>query len=405
MAEIIVMPKMNLTMEEGVLVEWIKEPGDTVKVEEILCSIETEKSVVEMESPASGVLLKVWGVPGERYPVAMPIALIGQPDEDVSAVVLQAEQLLAGVLEQAPAQEAPFVAPNATEAPAVPADARVQVKMLPKVRKLVQELGIDLAALAAHFGDRKITEEEVRLFQQASQPTKVENVQIDTGDRRVPMSTMRRTIAANMSESSQKTARLTNVTEVDMTRAVKKLNERKEENLSLTALIVKACALAIQEHDIINTFVDRNDIIYKAEINIGVAVDMPGGLAVPVVRNACSKNINTICREIADYAAKAREGALAMGDLSGGTFTVSNAGMLGLEMFTPIINYPQTAIMGVGAVRRLPRFVDDTSDIVTSHHIMKLCLTYDHRVIDGAPAARFSLRVRNLLQDPDVLFA
>ena len=399
MAEIIVMPKMNLTMEEGVLVEWRKKLGDTVEAEEVLCNIETEKSVVEMESPTSGVLLKIWGVEGERYLVATPIALIGQPDEDVSALIVQADKLLAGTQTQEPIGVAGF------DAPAVPSETRVQVKMAPKVRKLVKELEIDIAALVAFCGNRKITEEEVRAFQQTSQQTMAANVQSETGDRRVIMSTMRRTIAANMSESCQKTARLTNVTEVDMTSAINILNERKEEELSLTALIVKACALAIKEHDIINTVVDGNELIYKTDIHIGVAVDMPDGLAVPVIRNADTKNINSLTREIADFAAKARQGTFTPYDLTGGTFTVSNVGMLGIELFTPIINYPQTAIMGVGTVRRLPRYLDDTSETVVSRHIMKLCLTYDHRVIDGAPAARFSLRVRDLLQNVDVFLA
>lgn len=393
MAEIIVMPKMNLTMEEGVLVEWCKKVGDRVKVEEILCNIETEKSMAEMESPASGVVLKIWGVEGETYRVATPIALIGEPGEDVSALIAQAEKLLAGTPADEPEIEAP------PPAPAVGSGTRVQVKMAPKVRKLAQDLGIDIAALAAFCGDRKITEEEVRLYQH----TLGSGVQSEPGDRRVRMSTMRRTIAANMSESSQKTARLTNITEVDMTAAMQMLDQRQGEGLSFTALIVKACALAIKEHDIINTVADGDDIIYKADIHIGVAVDVPGGLVVPVIRNAGAKNIQTLTREIADFAAKARQGLLSHEDLTGGTFTVSNAGMLGLESFTPLINYPQTAIMGVGAVLRLPRFLDDSSDRVVPRYIMKLCLTYDHRVIDGAPAARFSLRVRELLQNPEEL--
>jgi pyruvate dehydrogenase E2 component (dihydrolipoamide acetyltransferase) len=393
---------MNLTMEEGVLAKWLKNVGDTVEVEELLCCIENEKASEDMDSPASGVLLKIFGVEGETYKVATPIAIIGQPGEDISALVEKVEKQLSG----AQPEEGPEPV-EATPASAPPAavETRVQVKMLPKVRKLVQELGIDLAALAAFCGDRRITEEEVRSFQQASQQTMAADLQIEPGDRRVRMSTMRRTIAANMSESCQKTARLTNVTEVDMTGAVKTLNERKEEQLSLTALVVKACALAIKEHDIINTVVDGDEIVYKADINIGVAVDMPGGLAVPVIRSADAKDIHTLSREIADFAARARQGALTQADMTGGTFTVSNAGMLGLDSFTPIINYPQTAIMGVGAVRRLPRFLDDSSEIVVARHIMNLCLTYDHRVIDGAPAARFSLRVRDLLQDAGVLFA
>jgi pyruvate dehydrogenase E2 component (dihydrolipoamide acetyltransferase) len=345
------------------------------------------------------VLLKIWGVEGDRYPVAMPIALIGEPSEDVSALIRQAEQLLAGTQRQESIDKTPSVAP------AAPVETRVQAKMVPRVRKLAQELEIDIAALVAFCGDRKITEEEVRAFQLTLQTAKSTNVQSEPGDRRVRMSTMRRTIAANMSESCQKTARLTNVTEVDMTRAMEKLNGWKVEKPSLTALIIKACASAIKEHDIINTVVDGDEIVYKADINIGFAVDVTGGLVVPVIRNADTKNINILTQEVTDLATKARQGALTQADLTGGTFTVSNVGMLGIEIFTPIINYPQTAIMGVGSVSRLPRYIDDTSDIVVSRYIMKLSLTYDHRVIDGAPAARFSLCVRDLLQAVDVPFA
>jgi pyruvate dehydrogenase E2 component (dihydrolipoamide acetyltransferase) len=399
MAEIIVMPKMNLTMEEGVIVEWRKKLGDTVKVDEILCDIETEKAVAEMESPAAGVLLKVWGALGERYPVTTPIALIGQPGEDITALIAQAEKRLASPPVKEPTAEIPVAVPVSTT------ESRVQVKMLPKVRKMVQELGIDVAALAVFVGDRKITEEEVQAFQKTSQTKKSTNIQTEAGDRRVGMSTMRRTIAANMSESVQKTARLTNVTEVDMTQVMGKLNARKDEKLSITALVIKACALAIKEYDIINTVLDGNDIIYKAKIHISVAIDIPGGLTVPVIRNADTKDVKTLTHELADLADKARQGKLMQDDLTGGTFTVSNVGMLGVEFFTPVINYPQTAIMGVGTVKRLPRFLDDVSEKIVSSFIMKLSLTYDHRVIDGAPAARFSLKVRDLLQDPDVLFA
>ncbi len=398
MAEIIVMPKMNLTMEEGVLVEWVKKLGERVKTEEILCNIETEKSMAEMESPASGVLLKVWGVEGETYKVSTPIALIGEPDEDVAALIAQAERRLAGVEEQPAQAEA---APAAAAATA--GDRSQVVKMLPKVRKLATDLGVDIAALAAFCGERKITEAEVLAFQAASRSPSA--VTTAPGDRRVKMSSMRRTIAANMSESLQKTAQLTNITEVDMTRSMELLAARKAEGISLTALVVRACAIAIREHEIINTVVDGDEIIYKAGIHIGVAVDVPGGLVVPVIRDAGEKDVLSLSGEIAALAERARQGALSQDELSGGTFTISNAGMLGLESFTPIINYPQTAILGVGAVLRLPRYLDGASEVVVPRYIMKLCLTYDHRVIDGAPAARFSLRLRDLLQEPGSLFA
>lgn len=398
MAEIVVMPKLNLTMEEGVIVEWGKKVGDAVKADEVLCSIETEKSVVEMESPTSGVLLKVWGEIGERYSIKTPIALIGQPDEDVSALIEQVDKKLGETPTEESKDKTPIIASQ------VAPEARIKVKMLPKVRNLVKELGVDVASLVAYCGDRKITEEEVLAFKKTAQSNETATVKVDSRDRRIPLSTMRRTIAANMSESSQKTARLTNVTEVDMTKVKEKLNQRKEEKLSLTALVVKACAAAIKEHEIINTVMDKNDLVYKADINIGVAVDVPGGLVVPVIHSADTKDVIALTREIVDFSIKANQGGLTQVDFDGGTFTVTNVGMLGVEYFTPIINYPQTAIMGIGAIRRLPRYLDEVSNSLEARYIMNLCLTYDHRVIDGAPAARFSLLVRDLLESADSIF-
>ena len=397
MAEIVVMPKLNLTMEEGVIVEWNKKVGEIVKKDEVLCSLETEKSVVEMESPASGTILQIWGMAGERYPIKTPIALIGEPDEDVTSVIDQVQKILSGA-------EKESVQPVASEAinTASPG-AHVQVKMLPKVRKLAQELGIDLAELGKMYGERRISEEDVRAFKKESISPSDLRTFTDPRDRRERMSSMRKAIAANMSESCQKTARLTNITEVDVTRVVQILKERKEEKLSLTAVVMKACAMAIQEHGVINTVIDGDDILYKADINIGVAVDLPTGLVVPVIRDADRKDVVTLSHEIASFSDKANQGTLSQLEMEGGTFTITNVGMLAVKLFTPIINYPQTAIMGVGAIQRLPRFVDDSSDRVEARHIMHLSLTYDHRVIDGAPAARFSRRVRDLLQDADKL--
>jgi pyruvate dehydrogenase E2 component (dihydrolipoamide acetyltransferase) len=398
MAEIVVMPKLNLTMEEGVIVEWNKKAGEVVKTGEVLCSIETEKSVVEMESPAAGTLLKIWGVVGERYAITTPIALVGGAEEDVTELLAQAELKLAGGVPKAEGEKS---SPAAIPSPAL--HPRMQVKMLPKVRKLVQDLGIDVAALVEFCSGRKITEEELLAFQKNLQPAR-KGMEVDSRDRRVRMSTIRRTIAANMSESTQKTARLTNVTEVDMTRVMEELHARKDQKISLTALVVKACALAIREHEIINTVLDGDTIIYKADVNIGVAVDIPEGLVVPVIRNADVRDILALSGEISDFAARAARGALSQADMTGGTFTITNVGMLAVDLFTPVINYPQTAIMGIGAIKRLPRFLNDDQEKVVPRYVMNLCLSYDHRVIDGAPAARFSLKVRDLLQDVSNLF-
>ena len=398
MAEIVVMPKLNLTMEEGVIVEWNKKVGEMVKKDEVLCSLETEKSVVEMESPASGTLLKIWGVAGERYSIKTPIALIGRPDEDITSVIEQVEKQLSGAKEE----EIKPIVPEAVVT--TTSGTNIQVKMLPRTRKLAQELGIDLAELSKVYGDRRITDEDVKAFKKDIKTSPEKKLIADPRDRRERMSSMRKAIATRMSESCQNTARLTNITEVDVTRVVQILKERKDEKLSLTAMVMKACALAIQEHEVINTVIDGDEILYKADINIGVAVDIASGLVVPVVRNANHKDVPTLSHEIAKLSEKANQGSLFQAEMEGGSFTVTNVGMLAVELFTPIINFPQTAIMGVGAIQRLPRFVEDSSDKVEGRYIMHLSLTYDHRVIDGAPAARFSRHVRDLLQDADQLF-
>jgi len=221
------------------------------------------------------------------------------------------------------------------------------------------------------------------------------------------MSSLRRAIAANMSLSCGQTARLTNVTEVDMTACLNMLGALKKEGrgASATAVIIKACAAALSEHEIVNAFIDGEEIVYHGEIDIGCAIDVPNGLLVPVIRGADKKDVFAITAEIADFAERGQRGALTGAEMSGGTFTVSNVGMFGVEIFTPIINHPQAAIMGVGAIARLPRYLDDSSEILVPRSIMKLSLTYDHRIVDGAPAARFSLRVRELLENPILILS
>jgi len=179
--------------------------------------------------------------------------------------------------------------------------------------------------------------------------------------------------------------------------------KKKGQKVSATALVIKACALALREFEIINASLDGDEIVYHGDIHVGCAVDVPKGLVVPVIRHADQKDLTAIADEIVGFAERGQRGAITAADAAGGTFTVSNVGMLGVEFFTPVINYPQAAIMGMGTIARLPRYLDETSEIAVPRHIMKLGLSYDHRIVDGAPAARFSLRVRELLENPLLL--
>jgi len=392
MAEIVVMPKMNLIMEEGLLGQWYKSVGDTVGLDEPLCSVENEKETADVQSMSSGVLLKIWGVEGERYPVATPIALLGVPGEDITGIVERVEKQLADPGSEVPAT--PVEQPEVLPEKAPPAN----IRMLPKLRKLIRDKGINLDALIDFCGKTKITEQDILDYESAQKSAPA----VSAGGRRERMSGMRRAIAGNMSESCERTARLTNVTEVDMTDCIKKLGEIKKtgQKVSVTAFIVKACALALREHEIVNASLEVDEIVFHDEINVGCAVDVPNGLVVPVVREADKKDVGAISDEIAGFMERGRRSALTSAETAGGTFTVSNVGMLGVEIFTPIINYPQAAIMGVGAIARLPRYLEVDSEILVPRHILKLSLTYDHRIVDGAPAARFSLKVRELLENP-----
>ncbi len=389
MAEIVVMPKMNLTMAEGTISQWYKGVGDTIAEEEPLCSIENEKEVEDMNSLVGGTVLAIVGEVGELYPVATPIAIVGNPGEDISPLLEQMQGKKTEV--EKPQQKATPIVRESTE--------NSGVRMLPKLRKLIKDKGIDLDDLLKFAGDRKITEQIIDEFA-ASAPASA----VEAGDRVERMSSLRKTIARNMMESCSRTARLTNFMEVDMTEAFKAVGQQKQQgkNISMTAVIIKACAIALSQHEIINTSIDesRDEIIFKKAINISCAVDMPTGLAVPVIRDADKKDVFAITAKVRDFAQRGQEGKLTNEDMSGGTFTVSNVGMLDVCYFTPIINYPQTAILGVGNVTVQPRYVDAECTKIEPRKVMVIGITYDHRVIDGAPASKFLQAVRDALQNP-----
>ena len=391
MAEIVVMPKMNLIMENGILGQWYKSVGDIAAEGDPLCSVENEKETADVTAMAAGTVLKIWGAEGESYPVAAPLALLGAPDEDITEIVNRTEGRLAGTAGPEPAEV--NAAPGALAAQPAPSD----IKMLPKLRRMIRDKGIDINELITFCGKTRITEQDISDYEAARAPL---GAAAAVG-RAEKASGMRRAIAANMMESVGKTALLTNITEADMTACLKQRDSAKQHgrNISITALVIKACAIALKEHEILNASMDGDELIYHEDINIACAIDIPGGLAVPVIYGADRLDIDTISRAVAGFMERGQQGALTNADMAGGTFTVSNVGMFGVLAFTPIINYPQAAVMGIGAISRLPRYADGQSEILAPKYIMNLCLSYDHRIVDGAPAARFAARVRDILQD------
>ena len=440
MAKEIVMPKLGLTMTEGTVSKWLKKVGDEVKEGEPLFEVETDKLTNTIESSASGVLRHIFVEEGTTVPLFGKLAIIAAADEDISA-------LLGGA---APAAAA---APEAAAAPAPAAPARAageRIIAAPAAKKLAKELGIDLALVTGTGPNGRITLDDVKNYKPAPAAPVVEEApktkasplaaavakdlgidleKIGAKDRVlaedilhylestrekaaeeapreevVPMNGMRKAIARNMLNSHMTSPTVTANLSVDMS-AMKGYREQlkaKEIKVSYTDLLVKFIAKALTEFPLLNCSVEDNKIIYKHYVNMGVAVALDNGLVVPNVTDADKKSLTEISKEIKELAKLAREGGLPMEKLQGGTFTITNLGMYGVESFTPIINQPEVAILGVTTME--DRAVVRNGEIVI-RPMMTLSLTFDHRVVDGSVAAEFLQRVKALLENPALMLA
>ena len=440
MAKEIVMPKLGLTMTEGTVSKWLKKVGDEVKEGEPLFEVETDKLTNTIEASASGVLRHIFVEEGTTVPLFGKLAIVAAADEDISA-------LLGGA---APAAAA---APEAAAAPAPAAPARAageRIIAAPAAKKLAKELGIDLALVTGTGPNGRITLDDVKNYKPAPAAPVVEEApktkasplaaavakdlgidleKIGAKDRVlaedilhylestrekaaeeapreevVPMNGMRKAIARNMLNSHMTSPTVTANLSVDMS-AMKGYREQlkaKEIKVSYTVLLVKFIAKALTEFPLLNCSVEDNKVIYKHYVNMGVAVALDNGLVVPNVTDADKKSLTEISKEIKELAKLAREGGLPMEKLQGGTFTITNLGMYGVESFTPIINQPEVAILGVTTME--DRAVVRNGEIVI-RPMMTLSLTFDHRVVDGSVAAEFLQRVKALLENPALMLA
>ena len=444
MAKVIVMPKLGLTMTEGTVSKWLKHEGDAVKEGEPLFEVETDKLTNTIEASASGTLLKIAVAEGGTAKCLDPVAVIGEAGEDVSA-------LLGG---DAPAAApAASAAPAAAAEPAASAPARApgeRVLASPAAKKLAKELGIDIALIPGTGPKGRVTEEDVKNYKPAApapaapaEPAvkasplaakvaadigldlkdvpahgrvlaadilaavqKGGSAPAEAGPREeaVPMNGMRKAIARNMLNSHMTSPTVTFNLGIDMTE-LKKLREQlksEEIKVSYTDILVKVVAKALTEFPLLNCSVEDNKIIYKHYVNMGVAVALDNGLVVPNVRDADKKSLTEISAEVKELATLARKGGLPMDRLTGGTFTITNLGMYGIESFTPIINQPEVAILGVNTMEDKVVVVDGE---ICVRPIMNLSLTADHRVIDGSVAAQFLQRVKKLMEKPALLLA
>ncbi len=383
MAQQVCMPRLSQTMTQGRVVEWLKREGDAVKKGEPLVSIESDKAEMEVESPQSGILRRVLVPAGEEANVDTPLAILAGAEENI-------EELLTGRPQAAGVTAPPT--PRETAVPGVPAAPGRRQAISPVARRVARELGVETSQVAGTGAGGLVTEKDVRAF--ASKGMAAPVVEAPEDAQVIPLTGLRRRIAERVSLSRRTAADVTTVVDVDVSEVAAL---RKESGSSYTAYVVWAAAQALREFPILNASLVEERILVKRDIHIGVAVALDQGLVVPVIRFADRKDVEGVSREIDEMAARARDGQLTPDDLTGSTFTVTNSGAFGSLLFTPIINQPEVAILGMGKVADTP-VVRDGAIVVRK--VMYLCLSYDHRVVDGAPAVQFLQAVKRRLEQP-----
>lgn len=403
------MPKLSDTMTEGVVAQWLKKVGDPVKSGEILAEIETDKATMEFESFYDGVLLHIGVEKGQSAPVDSILAIIGKKGEDVSALLSGATGGSApapAAPAEAPkaAAPAPAAAPVAAAAPAAKSvassnDGDSRLKASPLARKIAAEKGIDIAGVAGSGDNGRIVKRDVENFSPSVGMTSAPGIS-GPAYTEEPVSQMRKVIAKRLSESLFTAPHFYLTMDIDMDNAMaarKAINDNSDAKISFNDMVVKSVASALRKNPKVNSSWLGDTIRYNNVINIGIAVAVPDGLLVPVVRNADQKGMAQIGMEVKDYAQKAKDKKLQPADWEGNTFTISNLGMFGIEEFTAIINPPDSCILAVGGIKQVP--VVKNGQIVPGN-VMKVTLSCDHRVVDGATGAAFLQDVKKNLENP-----
>jgi 2-oxoglutarate dehydrogenase E2 component (dihydrolipoamide succinyltransferase) len=416
-------PALGESVTEATIGRWFKQPGEAVNVDEPVVELETDKVTLEVPAPAAGVLADVAAKEGETVAVG---ALLGHIKEGAAGVASptgrpdqksgSTKPIGAGPEEPKPkpTAAAPAAAPAAAAARTPPAEA----PPAPSVRKLAAESGVDPAAVPGSGKDGRVTKGDMlaAIERAAAQPTPVSTpaaaVQMRAPspaddaarEERVRMTRLRQTIARRLKDAQNTAAMLTTFNEVDMTDVMALRNQYKETfekkhgvKLGFMSFFVRGCVQALKDIPAVNAEIDGTDIVYKNYYHVGVAVGTEKGLVVPVVRDADQKSLGQIEKEIADYGRRARDGTLKIEEMQGGTFTISNGGVYGSLMSTPILNAPQSGILGMHKIQERPVALNGEVKI---RPMMYLALSYDHRIVDGREAVTFLVRVKEILEDP-----
>lgn len=400
----VIMPKAGMSMEEGTVVRWLKAEGEPVQKGEPLLEIETDKAVMELEAEASGILLKILAQEGETVPVTEPIAYIGGKGETTPL-----EQNVARVEINQSCNERSDIAPAEQKMPALQ-NSQGRAAATPLARKLAADKGVDIANVkpSGRLGEVKARDIEAMTAsldgKVMASPT-LYNTEYNTENAlKKPMTAMRRTIAKRMLKSHLEIPPVTIDMRADVTglcRLREQLNGALDTKITYNDFIIWATAAALRQSPEINVSFVEEHLIYHQDIHIGIAVAVEDGLIVPVMRNADRFKLTEIAAKSKELADKARRGALQPEEYSGGTFTISNMGMYGVRSFTPIINQPESAILGVCAIE--PGLAMDENGIISQRQYMGLSLTFDHRCMDGVLAAHFLQRIIETLEHPMVM--
>lgn len=452
MIQKILVPKLGQTMEEAAIAKWHKHEGDTIEKGDVVLEITTDKATLEVESFVSGTIRKILAAEGVTLPVNTVVALVGEPDDELPDDLMALEAAARGEGAPAPAttpaESAPAAsatpatatAPTAQPTPAIAAtDGRIFIS--PRARKLAAKEKIPVVVLRGAGPNGRITEKDVRAYLEKGKAIRITpaakvaavergvDVTLITGTGpggritredvlaapvvtplaaapsagRVELSAMRRIVAERMSRSKREAPHFYIFMDADMTNAVearKRINEAGSVRVGFHDILIRACAKAMAEMPAMNAAWDKDAIIRRGEINIGLAVAIDDGLIVPVVKNADRLGLTDIARQSQSLIEKARSKKLTPDEYEGGSLTISNLGMFGVDCFLPIINPGEAAILGVGSIAPKPVVIDGGIHI---RSIMTLSLSADHRIVDGAIAAAYLKRVKNLLESPDEL--
>lgn len=406
------MPKLSDTMEEGVIANWLKNVGDDVSSGDVLAEIESDKATMEYESFPSGKLLHIEVEAGKSAPVDSLIAIIGKEGEDIKGLIEEAKSAPAPKSNDKPAEQpkkadtkaittpAPAAKTEAKPRPIVKAEAKVELdnrmKISPLARRLAEERGVSLRGIRGSGEGGRIVKRDIE--NSRSQITQIER------SHDVEVNQMRKTIARRLSESKFTAPHFYLTIDLDMDRAVesrKAINQAiAPDKISFNDLVIKAAAVALKDHPAVNAGWHGDFIRYNEHVHIGVAVAVEDGLLVPVVRHADGKPLTQISTEVRDYAKRAKSKKLQPQEWEGNTFTISNLGMFGIEEFTAIINPPDSCIMAIGGIRQEPVVKD--GEIKVGNR-MKVTMSCDHRVVDGASGAQFLNTFKNYIENPIVL--